>query len=351
MQEISGFAVVATRFGGPEVQQVRPISIKAPGLGQVRVRVLAASDGSTDVLARRCGYLLHPFAPLVPGYDFVGEIIDWHRSVAGALRSAGLGVGSRVAAVVPEMGAHVTHRLVSAKALVSVPDALDSIIAAAIPLDYLTAASALERHARLGSAQSGGQKSILIQGASGPVGRAIAQLAAREKLIMYGTASQRNRTTVEEAGIRFVDYASKDLLETVRDKEPGGLDAIFDHRGGPELRQMRSLLKPGGVAVSYAFGGRPGYEKRDTALGSVEALAGSLPIGRTRSALCSMPFEIRLDRRAYQDRLRRLFDQVVAGEIGPADTRTYAFDKVVEAHRDVEERSTQGKVVLSMVPA
>ena len=41
--------------------------------------------------------------------------------------------------------------------------------------------------------------------------------------------------------------------------EPGGVQAVFDHIGGTNLRKGYRLLAPGGALVSYAFMGRPGH--------------------------------------------------------------------------------------------
>jgi hypothetical protein len=97
----------------------RGLLTEAPlGAFGCRVRVTHASVGSTDVMARRGDYLLHPSPGFVSGYDFVGVL----ETVNPAARRRGLEHGQRVAGILPRMGAHASSLDVPASLLVPVPE-------------------------------------------------------------------------------------------------------------------------------------------------------------------------------------------------------------------------------------
>src|SRR4029453_91130 len=152
--------MIVREFGGPEVIEIRTAPDGAPAPGRVRVRIAHASLGSTDALARRGGDLPQPRPGFTPGYDFVG-VIETSTPESDA---RGLTVGTRVAACLPRMGAHATAIDLPPSRLVRVPDALPSEVAAALPLDLVTAGLARS----LAALPPAG--SLLAAGASGPGG-------------------------------------------------------------------------------------------------------------------------------------------------------------------------------------
>ena len=74
--------VIVTRFGGPEVLEVREVSVPEPGPGEVRIRVKAAGLNYADIMQREGLYPGGPKAPFGAGFevaglvDAVGEGVD-----------------------------------------------------------------------------------------------------------------------------------------------------------------------------------------------------------------------------------------------------------------------------------
>ena len=66
--------VIVERFGGPEVVKVVEQEVPRPGVGEVRVRVLAAGVSYTDAMLRAGSYLGVPRPPFTPGYELVGIV-------------------------------------------------------------------------------------------------------------------------------------------------------------------------------------------------------------------------------------------------------------------------------------
>jgi NADPH:quinone reductase-like Zn-dependent oxidoreductase len=178
---ISCQKIVVERFGWTGVLRSVDVTVSAPLPGQARLKVLAIGVGFTDLMARAGEYLLQRKVPFTPGYELVGEVVDYRGDGSGQ-DPDWLTPGRRVAVALPKMGAYTEYITLPDWLLVPLPDGLDPIIAAAVPLDYLTAMSLLEVHGRVSRGDT-----VLIQGAGGGVGQALCQLGRQHGLRMYGT--------------------------------------------------------------------------------------------------------------------------------------------------------------------
>ncbi|TDD17744.1 alcohol dehydrogenase catalytic domain-containing protein, partial [Nonomuraea diastatica] len=118
---------------------VKDVSL-APSAGQATIRVLAAGVGCTDVMARRGEHLFQRRRPFTPVYEIVGEVVGH----TGDTAPGWLVPGARVAAWPPRLGGYTEYANVPATSLAPVPDGLDTVVTAAMPLDHLTAL--LRRH-------------------------------------------------------------------------------------------------------------------------------------------------------------------------------------------------------------
>lgn len=320
-------------FGGPEVVRLAREPLGPVGRGRVRVRVTHASLGSTDLVARRGGYLLQPRPGFTPGYDLVGVLLS---TTAEAAR-LGLREGMLVAGCLPRMGAHATVVDVAPSLLVPLPDGLDPAVAAALPLDLVTARRAVDL---LDLPERG---SSLIQGVTGPVGALAAQHAARLGARVYGTASARTRGLAEARGVRVLDYGERDWPAQLLTLQPGGVDGSIDHTGGDAVRRVTARE---GRVVRTAFAGRAGHERRDTALRGTRTLMRFR--GHPAERLCSVPQYLVSNRAAYRRMLAAELALVAAGELVPPTVRTAPFAEIEAAHRAAARAAPGEKVVLAM---
>lgn len=330
--------ITVDRFGGPEALRVTDGETPPPAPGHTRIRVLAAGVGRTDLMARSGDYILQRRAPFTPGYEFVGEVVDHGDGAADDAPAP----GTIVAAALPAMGAYTEYASVPTWLLIEVPTGMSPHTAASIPLDYLTAISLLDTHARVRTGDT-----VLIHGASGSVGAALVGLGHARGLRMYGTASVPaaiERLTGE--GVTMIDYRRQDFETVIKQQEPAGITAVFDHLGGAGVRKGFRLLGPGGVLVSYAFAGRPGHMVADTVRGAaLVTLMGLRP--RRRTALCMVPREIRADHAWYRRTMRSLLDSVGRGDIDAPPTTTFPLREAGAAHAALEHREVSGKIVLT----
>jgi NADPH2:quinone reductase len=322
-----------TRFGGPEVLRLETCALRRPRRGKVRVRVTHASVGSTDAAARSGNYLLQPRPGFVPGYDFVGVL----ETVNATGVRRGLRVGMRVAGCLARMGSYATYLDVPADRVMPLPDALDSARAAALPLDLVTAALALE----LAAPPRGG--TLFVQGVSGSVGSVLTQRAIANGLRVVGTASERTRASAESLGAGVVDYRDPNWPALLRELAPGGIDASIDHTGSP---LVRAVTKSEGTVVRTAWSGRAGHGRMDAAIGGTTALARAFASPRER--LCSVPLLVALQPAKYRRILRDELDCVIDNSLRGPIVTTLSFADVVDAHTRLDSLAPGHKLVLTM---
>jgi NADPH:quinone reductase-like Zn-dependent oxidoreductase len=131
-------AVMLTKKGGPDGLQVVELPMESPGPGQLRVRVLAAGVGSTDLIILSGGYRFAPKIPLVLGYEVAGVVDAIGAGVTG------FEVGQRVAALTV-YGAFAEFLVREAEHFLPIPDGVSDRDAAAVILNYGTAWQMIHR--------------------------------------------------------------------------------------------------------------------------------------------------------------------------------------------------------------
>ena len=235
------------------------------------------------------------------------------------------------------MGTYATYVDVHPSRLVRVPDLLPSDIAAAVPLDVVTAGLAM----RLARLPRGGR--LLVQGVAGSVGTFVAQGALRQDVTVFGTASAENRAVVEQRGVHFLDYRDANWMTKLREEASGRMDAAIDHTGG---NSIRSMVSPRGTVVRTAFAGRAGHELRDTATGSLRTLMRHFASPRER--VCSVPAFVAVNTSDYRRLLSSQFDRLTDGTLTAPTVDTEELGDVVTAHEKLSTVAPGHKLVLQM---
>src|SRR5882672_7281718 len=125
-------AIWITKHGGPEVLEVREAPDPQPQAGEVRVRIRAAGLNFAEVMARQGLYPDAPKPPCVVGYEVAGVVDALGPGVSAPA------VGQRVIGLV-RFGGHADTVCVPLDQLLNMPDGMDFVEAAAIPVNYVTA--------------------------------------------------------------------------------------------------------------------------------------------------------------------------------------------------------------------
>ena len=305
--------VEVARFGGPEVLQLAEWPDPTAGPGQVVVRIAAATVNPTD-LSVPTGDVVRRMPdielPVVPGWDLAGEVTEIGDGVDD------LHVGQRVAGMIHwrttlgRPGAYGEFAAVPADWVVPVPDGLDDVTAATIPLNALTARQALD----MIGAQPG--TSLLVTGASGAVGAFGAQLAVQAGLRVLAVASHDDEDFVASLGVEEVLPRHTDL-ETI---DP--VDNVFD--AVPIGPKAAARVAEGGAAV---FTRPPGD-------------GAGQPGVRFETVL------VQPDRAA----LRRLVADVADGLLTTRVAQVLPLGEAERAHRLAAAGGLRGKVVLTPGP-
>lgn len=339
--------VVISEAGDADVLQLVEISpLPEPGPGEVRLRVLTASASFTDIMVRKGIYGgIDAELPYPPGYDLVG-VVD----VVGEGVSE-FQPGQRVADLTV-WGAYSEYAIRPADGLVVLPETIDSEEAVVLVLAYVTAYQMLYRVAEVQP-----QQRVLIVGASGAVGTALAQLGRVSGLIMYGTASTAKQDYVASLGVIPIDYKTEDFVARVLQETDGqGVDVVFDAIGLDNFKRSYSVLKPRGLLVEYGL-----YQAAlgDSGLGLVLEFLGWqwqqlmwswFPQEERNTTFYSIA-ELRAAEPAwFRDDLASLFQLLAEGAIQPRIWKTLPLEQAAQAHRLIESGQVQGKIVLRVSP-
>ena len=174
--------------------------------------------------------------PTIPGHELAGVV------VALGYGTTGLSVGQRVFGLSDwyRDGSLAEYAAVEARNLAPLPDEIDFITGASLPISGLTAWQGLIVHGRLRAGQR-----VIAHGAAGAVGSMVTQLAHEFGAHVIGTGRSADRQKALDHGVNeFVDL-DHEALEDV-----GEVDLVFDLIGGDVGKRSARLVRPGGILVS-----------------------------------------------------------------------------------------------------
>jgi NADPH:quinone reductase-like Zn-dependent oxidoreductase len=224
-------AIVVHQYGGPEVLKFEDYSDPAPGPGEVLVRVAAASVNPIDY-KRRAG-LTKDFYPMqfpsLIGVDLAGTVVKLGTGVEG------FSVGDQVFAMADNTYAELC--VVNAAVLAKVPEGLDLIRAAALPL-VTTTGNQLSAATGIKAGQT-----VMVVGALGGVGRSAVFTAKERGATVIAGVLKRQMDEAKTVGADQVVATDDDTA--IANLAP--LDAVADAVGGKTAEKLIAKVKPGGV--------------------------------------------------------------------------------------------------------
>ena len=321
-------AVRIHKYGPPEVLSIERTDVPGPGPGEARIRHTAIGLNFVEVYFRR-GTFRVPALPAILGNEGAGIVEAVGPGVTG------ITVGDRVVYADGPLGSYATARLYPADQLVAVPDAIGDEQAAASFLRGTTARMLLKQAVSLHAGDT-----VLFHAAAGGVGLLFAQWARALGMRVIGTVSDDAKAAAaRDAGcVEVINYAKEDFVERVRALTNGnGVAAAFDSVGGDTLHKSLQTLKPRGVLVAFgkASGDPPAL---DPFLLAPRSLYVTWPIRPNYIA----------NRQELETSAADLFDAIRSGILKVGPNRTYAFDDIVSAHRDLETRKIVGAAILKI---
>ncbi|MGC5743975.1 medium chain dehydrogenase/reductase family protein [Chryseobacterium sp. NFX27] len=329
--------IVITEFGTPEVLQiVTRNNLPEPMPGQVRIKVLATSVNFTDTLIRRGIYpsVRKGNLPLTPGYDLVGTVDALGKDVEN------IKIGQKVAQLTVT-GAYTEYICLDAKTLVSVPDGITDEQAISLVLTYVAAYQLLHRLAKVQFGQT-----IFIHAVGGAVGQALVQLGLLMNLKMYGTASLHRDLTLKNSGVQLIDYKTEDFEQILKEREPQGVDAVFDPIGGIQLQKSFRILNKNGTLVDFGFQGISQGKKGSVYFDFIKVLIWNILPWFPNAEFYDITAYKKRHSNFFKEDLKTLFQLLKDGKIKPDISNIVSLEGVQEAHRLVEQGKTFGKIIL-----
>lgn len=317
-------AVRVHDFGPPEVLTVEDVPARAPGPGDVLVRVAAAGVNPVDTYVRAGEYSELPALPYTPGIDAGGVVAALGQGYAGDLT-----VGRRVYAAGSVGGTYAELAVCRGEQVHALPEGLSLVQGAAVGTPYATAFRALFQRARAVAGET-----VLVHGASGGVGLAAVQFAVAAGLTVVGTAgSDAGRELVAAQGAgEVVDHRDPEHVAHVLQLTGGrGADVIVELLANVNLGDDLRALARGGRVVVVGSRGAVEVTPRDLMDREAAVLGMRMP-NATAADLAE----------AHAAIARGLAD----GSLRPVVGRELPLADAPRAHHEIIEGRAAGKIVL-----
>ncbi len=281
-----------------------PQPVPEPGEVLVKVEAFAPNRGETFLLE-------DPEPGFSPGKDVAGLVVQ------EAADGSGPAVGTRVVGH-PARGGWAEYAAVPVHSLAVLPDGVDGVRAAALPLAGITALRLL----RTAGATAGLR--LLLTGASGGVGHYVTELAvAAGAEVTAVTAGPERGARLAELGARVVHGVAE---------AAGPFDVVLESTGGPDLPLALTKVRPGGTLVWF------GQASRTPATLDFFALLG----GPERVTIRHFHYA----GAPYGPDLATLVRLVEQGRLHPEIGRVAPWELTADTLVDLRERRIRGKAVL-----
>jgi NADPH:quinone reductase-like Zn-dependent oxidoreductase len=325
-------AAVYSRYGPPDVVQIKDVEKPVPKDNEVLVRIHATTVCAADwrmrkadpFLVRFMNGLLRPTKANILGMEFAGAV----ESVGKAVTRFGAGdqvFGSRGF----KFGAHAEYVCVPEDGMLAIKPVNMTLEEAAAVLFGGVSALHFLRKAKI----QAGQKA-LIYGASGSVGVFAVQLAKHFGAHVTGVCSAANLELVKSLGAdEVIDYAREDFSRAGR-----VYDIVFDTVGKSGYSRSLRSLKRGGCYVRVGASGRWPAILGGMLRGMWISITGAAKVISGMAASAA----------GDQSLLKGLIE---AGKLRTVIDRRYSLDQIAEAHRYVEAGHKKGHVVILLEPA
>ncbi|MBO0947978.1 NAD(P)-dependent alcohol dehydrogenase [Fibrella forsythiae] len=307
-------AAIINQYGTSHELQIQDVPRPEVDSHEVLIRVHATGINPLDTKVRQGAMKL-----MLPGS--FPKILG--AECAGVVEEVGLMVsdfqpGDRVVASLGTLGAgYAEYAVAKEKNVVKLPDAIDFIQAAAMPIAAGTALQAMRDKGHLRP-----NDRVLINGAAGGVGTFAVQIARIIGAHITAVCSTDNAALVRQLGADVViDYKTTDFT-----KLPDKFEVVFDAVGKSSFDACRDILTPEGTYVTTTPSPRQILEEVVTIF--------------TKQKADSLIFSF------TQEDMNWLIKQVTAGKLVSVIEKTYPLDSVAQAHEYSETGHVKGKLVL-----
>jgi len=335
-------AAFVTKYGGPEVLEIREAPEPSPGPREIQVRVRAIGLNFADIFGRFGVYPGTPKPPFIPGLEFSGDVTEIGSNVVNFKR------GERVMGY-SRLGSHAEFLTVDEHYATLIPRKMSYEEGSSFLATGLSAYHGIVRLAHLRS-----DEKVLIHAAAGGVGLAAVQIAKNIGAEIFATAGSDEKVSlVESRGAHHViNYTATDFAEEVlRISNNYGVDVVLDSVGGEVFKKGWHLLAQMGRYILFGVAAV-------TTKGALNRMKAARVFSSMRPifppSLMSMNkgiFGFNLGtltgkERYFREAVIELLRLYRKGALKPFIGRVFSFDQIVEAHSFLQSRQSVGKVVI-----
>jgi NADPH2:quinone reductase len=313
--------VIVSTMGGPEGLEI--VNAESPSLktGEILVDIEAAGVNYIDVYQRK-GLVGLPTG-FTPGFEGVGVVCE----VAAGVSS--WKSGDRVGWI-NNLGSYARQIALPAEQAIAIPDTFG--IGQALLFQGVTAQYLLAEYRTIKPGDV-----VLVHAAAGGVGQILVQWLKHLGAVVIGTASSEEKLqTIRSLGADHAVNYSRRFLQEVLDLTNGrGVDLALDAVGATTFASSVNALASRGMAILYgqASGIAPDVELMPLLFKGARVAGASL-------------FVYIEDPAEMQRRAAEVIRGIQEGWLHAPETTGFALDDVISAHRAIESRSSQGKLVL-----
>ena len=313
-------AIILEQSGGAENLKLADLPVPQLQRDEVLIKVKAISINPVDIKTRKGKSLYRElkskYPQIILGWDVSGIIKEVHKDVTE------FKPGDEVFGMINFPGhgkAYAEYAAAPALHLARKPANISHEEAAAATLAALTAWQALVKKAKIKK----GQK-ILIHAAAGGVGHYAVQIAKYGGAYVIGTSSAENKDFVVSLGANeHIDYKKQKLEDTVKD-----IDFVLDSIGGDNVDSSIAVTKKGGTVISLPSG----------------SLSDATVEKAKQKGINCYFFLVE----SNKDDMQQIAALLEKGIIRSHVSQTFPFDKMKEAHLQIETGRTKGKIVVTI---
>ena len=334
-------SVILTKYGAPEVLEVKELKDVEPNSNQVRVKVHYAGINFAEIMARM---KLYPGGPK-PGGILGGEVSGVIDKIGNNVE--GLNIGDKVMGLTLG-GSYTSHTCIDTNSIIPLPNNFNLDEAAAFPVTYITAYMMMFD---LGNLQDG--DTFLIHGAGGGVGTAAIQLAKTKNIKIIGTSSSWKHDKITQMGVdKCIDYNKSNIEKEIMDFTDGkGVDLIIDPVGAKNWKISYKVLSKMGKLIIY---GDQNLVKGDklkpmVALKEMYSMPKYKPMDLMANNKAVMGYHLGRFK-GHEWKVKRSIDNLIKlvkeYDLHPVVDSKFSYQDAAKAHRYIQDRKNFGKVLL-----
>jgi NADPH:quinone reductase-like Zn-dependent oxidoreductase len=322
-------AIIVTRYGGPEVLQIKEVNIPSPKENELLIQVYAAAVNNTDPVFRKGKpYISRIFTGLlkpkhsIPGDVLAGKVVNLGNKVTN------YSIGDRVFGYsTDKLGAQAEFICLSETSPIAlIPENIGYSEAAAIVDGGHTALAFLNDKVKISK-----KTKVLIFGASGSIGTAAVQLAKNFGADVTAVCSESNIDLLESLGIeKIIDYKKVDFT-----KEAIKYDIIFDTVAKKTYSQCKKVLSDDGIYL--------------TTFPTLFILLKGLFQSKNKEKKAFFVAAGLKKSNQKIDNLNYLSNLMVNQKMKAVISKRYSMAETAEAHKYVETGHKRGNIIINIV--